>query len=223
MFLLPRELRDQVYRALFIAGHKRLRLVNPVESARIRTAALEGRECKAWPTRCRSGAVVTTMLDGSDLLAVNRQIRDEFMEVLLEENEILLAIPKASFKVLRFGPDVPSFFKITATERMVLEMTRVLEVSPFFWEQLDVFVPFLRRRKTTPFKSLTINFCRLLNEFCYDARPSSHEANARLAHLATVGKVAENARIVWTGSGEPEFILKRVEDRMMGKVDLDTE
>jgi hypothetical protein len=183
----------------------------------------EGRECKAWPTRCRQPAVVSTMLEGTNLLATNRQIHDEAMQILLKENEILLTVRKAGFKAWDFKLDVSSHFIVTATERTVLEMARVLEVSPHFWEQLDVLAQLLSCRKVAPFKSLTINFCRLLNEFDYDALPSSREANARLGQLAAMGKVAEIAKVVWIGNGEADYLVKRVEGAMMGKIDVERE
>jgi hypothetical protein len=228
LFILPRELRDEIYHHLFASGHRRLRLVNTKEKARIVASTEKGEECRAWPTRDSTPAVISSILEGTALLATNRQIYDESMEVLLRCNDILLVTRIASFKIRGTGIWGHPVYDVTKSESMIFSHARVLEISLTSWHQLDTLVTFLQHRaeqikagSAIPFRSLTISFPRLLYDLDYD---ESHwqKTRARVLQLARVSKVAERARIVWIqnleGSSQRE-VFDYVQKSMTGQGD----
>jgi hypothetical protein len=197
MLLLPRELRDEIYRQLFKTSHIRLRLTNEKESERIRDFTAKGKECKATPTRYPNPTVISKMVEGVDFLATNRQIYDEAMRVLLEENAILLVARVACFlpglDLRRLQP----IFEATVTEAKILSTTKVLELCPTSWDQFDGIIASLSCRSVNPFKSLTLNFVRLLYDLSYEEWPRLEETRVRFMKLQGVGRIAEVVRIVW--------------------------
>jgi hypothetical protein len=150
------------------------------------------------------------MLEGTEVLATNRQIHDEALQLMMQENTILLVVPKASFEINFDLGTLEPFIKATSTETRILSTARNLELSPTSWDQLDGLIAILDARADEPFKSLTLNFARLLYDVSYEVWPKLAMTRARFKRLQRVGRVAEEVRIVWVKNPVDAFEDSRV-------------